>query len=182
MGAGRRCLKRCNNMNIWKQLRAILLLPGIIAVAIPATILYFTGVVWPPLPRNAIVGSVFILLGLSLMVWTNRLFAMVGHGTLAPWEPPQKLVVRGVYRHVRNPMITGALCILLGEAVFFGSWWLFGLFAFAVLVNLIYIPLSEEPGLVKRFGDDYLLYKRNVPRWVPRLTPWEGLSEPAELK
>ena len=90
--------------------------------------------------------------------------------------------MRGVYRHVRNPMITGVFCILLGEAIFFGSWRLLGLFGFGLIVNLIYIPLSEEPGLAKRFGDDYLLYKRNVPRWIPRLTPWEGLSEPAELK
>ena len=51
---------------------------------------------------------------------------------------------------------------------------LLGLFAFGVIINVIYIPLSEEPGLARRFGDDYLEYKRNVPRWVPRLTPWEG--------
>ena len=53
---------------------------------------------------------------------------------------------------------------------------------FFFLVNLIYIPLSEEPGLAKRFGDDCLLYKAKVPRWIPRWTPWEGLSGPAELK
>ena len=114
-------------MNIWRQLRAILLLPGIIAIAIPATILYFTGIVWPLSPWKIvlpIIGSVFLILGLAMMAWTNRLFATVGHGTLAPWNPPQKLVVRGVYRHVRNPMITGALCLLLGEAIFFGSPWL----------------------------------------------------------
>ena len=87
-----------------------------------------------------------MILGLTLMVWTNRLFATVGHGTLAPWEPPQKLVVRGVYRHVRNPMITGALCILLGEAIFFGSWWLLGWFGFALILNLIYIPLVGRAG------------------------------------
>jgi len=46
-----------------------------------------------------------------------------------------------------------------------------------VLVNAIYIPLVEEPGLERRFGDDYFLYKKNVPRWIPRLRPWEGLSE-----
>ena len=108
--------------------------------------------------------------------------AAVAEATLAPWNPPQKLVVRGVYRHVRNPMITGALCILLGEAIFFGSWWLLGWFGFALVLNLFYIPLFEEPGLARRFGEDYLLYKRNVPRWIPRLTPWEGLSGPAELK
>ena len=109
------------------------------------------------------------------MVWTNRLFATVGHGTLAPWNPPEKLVVRGVYRHVRNPMITGALCILLGEGVFFGSWWLLGWFGFALILNLVYIPLVEERGLVKRFGEDYLLYKQNVPRWIPRWKPWQDL-------
>jgi protein-S-isoprenylcysteine O-methyltransferase Ste14 len=160
-----------------KQLRAILLLPGMVAVAIPATILYFTGIAWPPCPWNAVIGSLFMILGLMLMAWTNRLFTTVGHGTLAPWNPPQKLVVRGVYRHVRNPMITGALCILLGEAVFVGSWWLLGWFGFALILNLIYIPLVEERGLAKRFGDDYRLYKQNVPRWIPRLTPWEGLSQ-----
>ena len=170
-------------MNAWKHLRAILLLPGTVTVVIPAIILCFAGIGWPSFPWNIalpIIGSVFIFLGLSLMVRTNRLFATVGKGTLAPWNPPQKLVVRGVYRHVRNPMITGVCCILLGEAIFFGSLPLLGLFGFGLILNLIYIPLFEEPGLVKRFGDDYLLYKRNVPRWVPRLTPWEGLSEPAE--
>ena len=172
-------------MNAWKQLRAILLLPGMVAVLIPATILYCTGVAWPPSPWNIVlpvVGSVLILVGLILMAWTIGLFVTVGKGTLAPWNPPQKLVVRGVYRHVRNPMITGVLCILLGESVFFGSLPLLGLFAFGLILNLIYIPLSEEPGLARRFGDDYLLYKKNVPRWIPRLTPWEGLSQPTELE
>ena len=172
-------------MNSWKQLRAVLLLPGMVTVVIPATILYGTGLAWPPQPWNSIlpvIGSTFIFLGLALMVWTNRLFITVGKGTLAPWNPTQKLVVRGVYRHVRNPMIVGVFCILLGEAIFFDSWPLLCLVGFVVLVNLIYIPLSEEPGLAKRFGDDYLLYMKNVPRWIPRFTPWEGLSDPAELK
>jgi protein-S-isoprenylcysteine O-methyltransferase Ste14 len=97
------------------------------------------------------------------------LFARVGEGTLAPWDPTRKLVVRGPYRHVRNPMITGVLAILLGEAALFGSWpllvWAFGFFA----LNAIYMPLVEEPGLVRRFGDDYVRYRRNVPRWLPRL-------------
>jgi protein-S-isoprenylcysteine O-methyltransferase Ste14 len=78
--------------------------------------------------------------------------------------------------HVRNPMLTGVFCILLGEAVFFGSLPLLGWFATVVLVNVIYIPLVEEPGLAQRFGDDYLRYKDSVPRWIPRLKPWRGLS------
>jgi protein-S-isoprenylcysteine O-methyltransferase Ste14 len=172
-------------MNAWKQLRAILLLPGMVTVVIPATILYCTGLAWPPSPWNIvlpIIGSLFILVGLILMAWTIGLFATVGKGTLAPWNPPQNLVIRGVYRHVRNPMITGVCSILLGESVFFASLPLLGLFGFGLILNLIYIPLSEEPGLARRFGDDYLFYKKNVPRWIPRLTPWEGLSKPAELK
>jgi len=171
-------------MDTWKQLRAILLLPGMATVVIPATILYIAGIRWPSFPWSIVLpifGSIFILLGLALMVWTNRLFTTVGLGTLAPWNPPQKLVVCGVYRHVRNPMITGVFCILLGEAVFFGWLPLLGWFGFAVAVNMIYIPFIEEPGLVKRFGDDYLLYKQNVPRWIPRLTAWDGLSGPIKL-
>lgn len=168
-------------MNAWKQLRAILLLPGMVTVIIPAAVLYWFGVAWPLSPWNIIlpvIGCVVISIGLVLLFWTNQLFITIGKGTLAPWNPPQKLVVRGVYRHVRNPMIVGVFCILLGEAVFFGSLPLLCWFGFFLLVNMIYIPLKEEPGLAKRFGDDYLLYKRNVPRWIPRWRPWEELSEP----
>ena len=184
-GAGASCSRKRDNMTTWKQLRAILLLPGVVMVAIPATILYSTGIGWPPFPWGIVlpvIGSVFIVLGLSLMVWTNRLFATVGRGTLAPWNPPQKLVVRGVYQHVRNPMMVGVFCILLGEAIFFGSWSLLSWFGAFFSVVLIVIPRLEEPGLVKRFGEDYLVYKKNVPRWIPRLKAWEGLSGPAELK
>lgn len=167
-------------MNIWKQLRAILLLPGMVTVVIPTTILCFAGIRWLSPPWTIVLpvtGSILVLLGLTLMAKTIRLFITVGKGTLAPWNPTQKLLVRGVYRHVRNPMITGVVCVLLGEAVFFGSLWLLGWSAVFFVVNLIYIPVVEEPGLVSRFGDDYLLYKRNVPRWIPRWTPWLGLSE-----
>jgi protein-S-isoprenylcysteine O-methyltransferase Ste14 len=119
-----------------------------------------------------VLGGVLICLGLVLMVATIRLFMTVGKGTLAPWNPPQRLVARGVYRYVRNPMISGACCLLLGEAVLTASLPLLGLFALAVIVNVVYIPLSEEPGLAKRFRDDYFTYKQNVPRWIPRLKPW----------
>lgn len=74
-------------MNAWKQLRAILLLPGMVTVVIPATILYCTGVAWPPSPWNIVlpvIGSVLILVGLILMVWTIGLFTVIGKGTLAP--------------------------------------------------------------------------------------------------
>jgi protein-S-isoprenylcysteine O-methyltransferase Ste14 len=121
----------------------------------------------------ALPGAVLIALGLALVVWTVKLFAQVGRGTLAPWDPTSRLVVRGPYRHVRNPMISGVLAILLGEAAVFGSVPLLLWFAAAFAVNAVYMPLVEEPGLRKRFGQDYDEYRANVPRWLPRLRPWD---------
>jgi protein-S-isoprenylcysteine O-methyltransferase Ste14 len=170
-------------MRTLKHLRAIVLLPGIVTIAVPGAIVYSTSVAnagWSlPLPLSLallIGGLLFIGLGLVLMVKTIALFATIGQGTLAPWDPTQRLVVRGVYRHVRNPMISGVFCILLGEALLAGSLPLLDWFFFFLLVNLIYIQLLEEPGLARRFGEDYLRYKANVPRWIPRLRPWEASS------
>jgi len=159
---------------VFKQLRAILM-PVTVVVIIPALLNRlnpFWGLGWPLNLLLALVGIALILGGLTLVVVTVRLFILIGKGTLAPWDPTQRLVVTGVYRYVRNPMISGVFSILLGESVLLGSpalvmWTL----AFAI-VNLIYIPLLEEPGLVERFGDDYREYTRHVPRWLPRRTPW----------
>jgi protein-S-isoprenylcysteine O-methyltransferase Ste14 len=108
---------------------------------------------------------------------TIALFHREGGGTLAPFDSPRRLVLRGVYRHVRNPMISGVFSILLGEAVLLGSRVLLVWFLAFVLLNLLYVPLVEEPGLERRFGDDYRLYKRHVRRWIPSRKPWQGLSE-----
>lgn len=159
-------------MQTWKHLRAILVLPGMVTIVIPGVILYLTGLdtfdLWQSYSITRIVlpviGVVCIAIGLVLMVATIRLFITVGKGTLAPWNPTTKLVVQGVYRHVRNPMISGVMFVLLGEAILAGSLPLFVWFVIFVIGNAIYIPLSEEPGLAKRFGDDYLEYKRNVSR------------------
>ena len=163
----------------WQHLKAIILLPFSVLVVFPAIILHSTGLGGMALQRPApwsllmLVGAaVFILVGLVLIVTTATLFGKIGRGTLAPWNPPQHLVVVGPYRHVRNPMISGVLFVLLAEAVFFGSLPLFGWFAGAFLLNSVYIPLVEEPGLEKRFGGEYVRYKQHVPRWIPRLTPW----------
>jgi len=171
-------------MESWKQVRAVLLLPGMVLVVIPATIICLNGEDTfglgqsVPLTRLVLplIGGGFIAAGIVLMFSTIRLFGAEGRGTLAPWNPPQRLVARGIYRYVRNPMISGVCSILLGEALITASLPLFCLFAFVVIVNMIYIPLVEEPGLVRRFGEDYVAYKRNVPRWIPRRTPWDQAS------
>ncbi|HUL02791.1 MAG TPA: isoprenylcysteine carboxylmethyltransferase family protein [Gemmatimonadales bacterium] len=117
-------------------------------------------------------GLVVLALGLLLFFSSLRRFAGEGEGTLAPWDPPRRLVVRGPYRFVRNPMISGVVLILGAEAMLLESlphaaW----TFIFAG-INLIYIPLVEEPGLRRRFGDAYREYCRHVPRLLPRLRPW----------
>ena len=70
-------------------------------------------------------------------------------------------------------MIFGVFLILLGEAIVFASLPLLGWAILFIVVNMIYIPLVEEPGLVKRFGAEYEEYRRNVPRWVPRAQGWD---------
>jgi len=151
-------------METWKHLRAILLLPFMVTVVIPGSILWLTGPdtlgVWHSYPATRvglpILGGILLCLGLVLMVATIRLFMTVGKGTLAPWNPPQQLVVQGVYRYVRNPMISGGLFVLLGEALLAASLPILLLFGVFLVANAVYIPLVEEPGLVKRFGSDYL--------------------------
>ncbi len=162
------------------MLRAIVLLPGTALVAIPAIILWLTGETaygghlapaaspwfWLALPLFAV--------GFTLMGATMRMFMRIGKGTPAPWAPPQKVVVAGVYRHVRNPMISGVITVLLGESLLSQS---LPLLAWAVtfaLANWVYIPHWEEPALHARFGEDYRRYSANVPRWIPRLKPWMG--------
>jgi protein-S-isoprenylcysteine O-methyltransferase Ste14 len=154
-----------------------------VAVVIPALIVAGTqgvSVGWG-LPTAlavlaALLGIALIALGLLLIVRTVALFATEGQGTLAPWDPTRRLVVRGPYRHVRNPMISGVLSLLLGQAALLGAPPLLAWFGAVFAVNAAYLPLVEEPGLVRRFGADYETYRDHVPRWLPRLRPWEGGS------
>jgi protein-S-isoprenylcysteine O-methyltransferase Ste14 len=110
-----------------------------------------------------------LLAGLALFAWCVRLFAAVGRGTLAPWDPTRSLVAVGPYRLVRNPMISGVSLMLLGETLLSGSWRLAAWTCAFVVINHLYFILVEEPGLERRFGDGYRAYKARVPRWVPKL-------------
>jgi protein-S-isoprenylcysteine O-methyltransferase Ste14 len=157
-------------MSPWRHVAAILLLPFMATVVVPALLEWNAEVDFGPLFA---LGVLLVAVGLLLFVTTVALFARIGQGTLAPWDPTSKLVVRGPYRHVRNPMISGVLFVLLGDAALLGSPALL-IWATAFLaVNAVYMPLVEEPGLKRRFGEDYETYAANVPRWLPRLRPWE---------
>jgi protein-S-isoprenylcysteine O-methyltransferase Ste14 len=163
----------------WRHLRAILLCPGTVTVIVPGLLVWWSGDVevgWG-LPEGVavipvLVGAAAIGLGLVLVAWTAWLFATVGEGTLAPWDPTSRLVVRGPYRHVRHPMISGVVLVLLGEAALLGSVALLVWSATVLAVNAVYLPLVEERGLRRRFGDEYDAYRAAVPRWLPRLRPW----------
>jgi protein-S-isoprenylcysteine O-methyltransferase Ste14 len=117
-------------------------------------------------------GVAVLVVGCVLFVSSLSRFATEGKGTLAPWDPPRQLVVRGPYRFVRNPMISGVVFILAAEAMLLASR-PHGLWALIVLAgNLLYIPLVEEPGLKARFGPSYAEYCRHVPRIFPSFRPW----------
>ena len=173
MTTGNSMTFRYGDNMIFEWIRTILILPANVLIFIPALVLYLAGYRWTlNHPALLALGGVLLILGLLLAGWTMRLFAVKGKGTAAPWNPPKNLVVSGPYRHVRNPMITSVLTMLLAEALLLNTWWCFGLFALFTLGNMIYFPLFEEKDLEKRFGASYLEYKHHVPRWIPRLMPW----------
>ncbi|MFQ5512991.1 MAG: methyltransferase family protein [Myxococcota bacterium] len=164
-----------------RHLAAITALPVTVTLVVPLWLAHSQEVSWSSfggvggLARTAGAG-VLLSLGLALFAASLHGFATRGEGTLAPWDPPLRLVVDGPYRFVRNPMISGVCFVLLGEAVLLGSW-VHGLWAvFFILLNAIYIPLVEEPQLERRFGEAYREYRGHVPRLVPRLRPWSPPS------
>jgi protein-S-isoprenylcysteine O-methyltransferase Ste14 len=163
----------------WGLMKAIIILPGTVLVFVPTAILLLAGGtkaaadIQTPAEVTFYAAALFFAAGGYLVVRTARLFTTFGQGTPAPWEPPQKLVILGPYRYVRNPMITGVILVLLGESILFNAWLIF-LWALLFLIgNMIYLPLVEEKGLIARFGDAYREYRDQVPRWVPRLRRWD---------
>ncbi len=95
-----------------------------------------------------------------------------GGGTPAPWDPVQNLIIKGPYRYVRNPMLIGVIFFLFSESLFFLSIPLFIYATLFLLGNMVYFPLVEEKGLIKRYGGAYLTYMSNVPKWLPRSKPY----------
>ncbi len=160
--------------------KAIVIRPGTALVYVPGAILWLTsglpGGMAPAAAAEARfwIGAVLAASGFAMAVWTVRLFATAGQGTPAPWAPPRKLVVRGPYRHVRNPMLSSVNVMLAAESLLFGSWYLAAWMVVFVLLNTTYFIRSEEPVLERRFGESYRRYKANVPRWIPKWRPWDG--------
>jgi protein-S-isoprenylcysteine O-methyltransferase Ste14 len=149
------------------------ILPVTVTGVVPLTLVLTTGA-WRELhPAWLIPGALLYLVGMSLLVVTTGLFAR-HHGSLAPWNPPTEMVVVGPYRHLRNPMISGVYSMLIGEALAFSSPWIAGWALLFITGMSSHIAFQEEPLLRKRFGDAYAKYCKQVPRWLPRVTPYRN--------
>ena len=143
---------------------------GFLLVFLPARLLDSFGVAAPAhLGPLQIVGGLLTAAGAALALACILTFVVVGKGTPAPFDPPRRLVVRGPYRWVRNPMYLGAATALLGAAVYY---WAPPLLAYALAflaATHLLVRGYEEPALRDAFGADYDAYCRTVPRWRPRL-------------
>jgi protein-S-isoprenylcysteine O-methyltransferase Ste14 len=143
---------------------------GLLLVFLPAQLLSGAGVAAPArLGTLQVAGMVVAAAGAAVALWCILSFALIGRGTPAPFDPPRRLVVRGPYRYVRNPMYLGAGLALAGAALFYetGALWAYAA-GFLVLTHLL-VVLYEEPTLRKTFGEDYETYRRQVRRWWPTL-------------
>jgi protein-S-isoprenylcysteine O-methyltransferase Ste14 len=156
------------------HIRDWLALPFVVTVVIPFLLYKIDIHLMQTQPDALKIGGVIIyMLGISMQLYTTSLFGRYAQGTLAPWQPTQKLVIRGPYRYCRNPMITGVLMMLLGEALFFNTLAIMVWTCIFFAMNTMYFIFKEEPAMLARFGETYTEYKKHVPRWVPRITPYK---------
>jgi protein-S-isoprenylcysteine O-methyltransferase Ste14 len=147
---------------MWRALAAFLVLPGVVAYALPMVLALNEHRGWRLQP----LGLVPLVCGTLLLLWCVREFYRVGRGTLAPWDPPRQLVTSGPFRYSRNPMYTAVAIILGGWAVLFWSRAL-AIYAGAVVIGFqLRIVLAEEPWAAGKFGDEWQAYRTRVPRWL----------------
>jgi protein-S-isoprenylcysteine O-methyltransferase Ste14 len=161
-----------SNWVLVKTLIFTVLAPGTVAVLVPYLLLAPRAEFEIGMAR--FVGVVPIVLGAVGAVWCAWDFVFTGRGTPAPIDPPKVLVVKGLYRFVRNPMYVAVGLVLGGEAILFQS---LRLLAYALLAWLawhLFVVFYEEPTLRKKFGTTYEAYCRAVPRWVPRFAALRG--------
>jgi protein-S-isoprenylcysteine O-methyltransferase Ste14 len=140
-------------------------------VFLPARVLDEAGIQAPTaLGPAQYLGATMLTVGALLAVSCILTFVWIGKGTPAPFDPPQRLVVRGPYRLMRNPMYVGAGLALLGGAVYFGSAGVAVYAAGFLLVADFLVRWYEEPTLRRTFGAEYAAYCATTPRWFPRRT------------
>jgi protein-S-isoprenylcysteine O-methyltransferase Ste14 len=145
-------------------------------VALPAQVLARYGVTAPPVGAAQLAGIALTVAGAAITVACVLAFARLGRGTPAPFDPPQRLVTRGPYAVIRNPMYVGAVLALAGASLYYASWpLLIYALGFLIAAHLIAV-LYEEPTLRRTFGAEYEAYCKKVGRWWPRKAPEPELS------
>jgi protein-S-isoprenylcysteine O-methyltransferase Ste14 len=142
---------------------------GFVLVYLPAQTLSAAHVARPEgLGPTQLAGGLATAAGAALAAWCILTFVTLGRGTPAPFDPPRRLVVRGPYRRVRNPMYLGAALAVAGAALFYETAVLLAYAALFLLVMHVFVVWYEEPTLRRTFGDDYAAYCARVGRWWPR--------------
>ena len=146
--------------------------PGVVAGLIPWWLTgWEAGTTWPPLQ---LLGALMLVSGVIVLVDAFVRFVVEGIGTPAPIAPTQRLVVGGLYRHVRNPMYLAVGATIVGQGLLLGRSILLLYAAVFAVVVLAFVRGYEEPTLARQFGAEYEDYRRAVPGWWPRLRPWRG--------
>ena len=151
-----------------------LLAPGVVVGLIPWLLTRWQA--REPLPYWTpvrVLGGILLVAGLIALVQAFVRFVVEGFGTPAPVAAPDRLVVGGVYRYVRNPMYVAVLAAIIGQALLLGRLGLLLYAGAAWLIVAAFVHWYEEPTLTRRFGAEYEAYRRAVPAWLPRLRPWE---------
>ena len=152
--------------------------PGVVGGLIPWLLTGWR--VREPVPYLAsvrVLGAVLLAAGLVALIPVFWRFVVEGLGTPAP-VAPDRLVVGGKYRYVRNPMYVAVLAVIVGQALLLGQPILLAYAAALWLIVASFVRFYEEPTLIRRFGAEYEAYRRAVPAWWPRLRPWRP-GEPA---
>jgi protein-S-isoprenylcysteine O-methyltransferase Ste14 len=145
--------------------------PGVVAGLVPWLITGWEASGWSPLLR--VLGGLMNAAGLAVLLEAFARFVVEGIGTPAPVAPTERLVVGGAYRYVRNPMYLAVAALIVGQALLLGQSVLL-LYAVAFgLAVAAFVRGYEEPVLARRYGTQYDAYRRAVPAWLPRRTPWE---------
>ena len=153
----------------FKTLLFTVLVPGTVAGWLPQWLLEEQRrLVLHPLHVWHYAGLAVLAAGVTIYLWCARDFMVKGLGTPAPISAPKVLVVKGLYRWVRNPMYIGVLLVILGQAIFWGSRIVFVYLIGVALLFEMFVVLYEEPVLRARFGEPYEAYRRQVHRWIPR--------------
>ena len=152
-------------------IKAMVLFPLNVMAIIPALVLWFSGKfeAYQFSTISIVSGGILVIVGLYIIWITVSLFTDHGKGTPAPYSPPKILVAIGIYRYVRNPMMIGVWCVLVGEANLFMSGGILIWFLIFFIGSILFVTLWEEGDLERRFGESYREYKRKVPRWIPRM-------------